>query len=64
MQRQIILASTSPRRKELLKLLKIKFKVADSGYEEVLHKHLSHENLVKFLALGKAQAAAKNIKML
>lgn len=59
MQRQIVLASISPRRKELLKLLKIKFKVIDSGYEEVMHKHFSHTELVKFLALGKALAAAK-----
>jgi septum formation protein len=56
---KIILASTSPRRKQLLGLLKIKFKIVDSGYKEVLHKHLAHEELVKYLALGKAQAAAK-----
>ena len=42
-----------------MKLLKIKFKAVDSGYEEVLHKHLPHQQLVKFLALGKARAAAK-----
>ena len=42
-----------------MKLLKIKFKVVDSGYTEVMHKHLSHNELVKFLALGKARAAAK-----
>src|SRR3989344_3836015 len=59
MERQIILASTSPRRREIMKLLKIKFKAVDSGYEEVLHGHLPHHELVKFLALGKAKAAAK-----
>lgn len=59
MIRQIILASTSPRRLQLFWLLNIKFKVADSGYEEVVHKHLSHQELVRFLALGKANAAAK-----
>lgn len=59
MTRQIILASTSPRRRELLKLLKVKFKTVDSGYVEVMHKHLAHNELVKFLALGKARAAAK-----
>jgi len=57
--RQIILASTSPRRKQLMGLLNIKFKVVDSGYEEIIQKHLSNEQLVKFLALGKAQATAK-----
>ena len=59
MKKQIILASVSPRRKMLLKLLRIKFKAVDSGYKEIMHKHLSHHELVKFLALGKAEAAAK-----
>jgi septum formation protein len=59
MKRQIILASTSPRRLELFKLLNIEFKVVDSGYEEIVKNNLSHTELVKFLALGKAEAAAK-----
>jgi septum formation protein len=59
MNRQIILASTSPRREQVFKLLNIKFKVVDSGYEEVVDPKLTHEELVKFLALGKAHAAAK-----
>ncbi len=57
--RKIILASASPRRKQLLSLLAIKFKSVDSKYEEVLHQHLAHQDLVKFLAMGKAKAAAK-----
>lgn len=57
--RQIILASTSPRRKQLLSLLAIKFKAVDPKYDEVLHQHLTHQDLVKFLAMGKAKAAAK-----
>jgi septum formation protein len=57
--RQIILASVSPRRREMFKLFGIKFKVADSGYEEILQKHLSHEEQVQFLAIGKAKGAAK-----
>jgi septum formation protein len=59
MTRQIILASKSPRRLQLFKLLKIKFKAADSGFKEVVNPRLSHKDLVQFLALGKAQAAAK-----
>jgi len=59
MQRQIILATTSPRRLQLFKLLGIKFLAVDSGFEEVIDPKLSHEDLVKFLALGKARAAAK-----
>lgn len=59
MQRQIILASISPRRKQLMGLLGIKFKVVDSGYKEVMDPKFKPEDLVKFLALGKAHAAAK-----
>ncbi len=57
--RQIILASISPRRRQLFKLLGLKFKVADSKYKEVMRQDLSHEQLVKVLALGKAHSAAK-----
>ncbi len=57
--RQIILATISPRRRQMFKLFGIPFKAVDSGYEEVVHKHLSVEQLVKYLALGKAKAAAK-----
>lgn len=59
MERQIILASVSPRRRQLFKLFNIQFKAADSGYEEVMHKHLKHAQLVKLLALGKVKSAAK-----
>ena len=59
MQRQIILASISPRRRELMKLLKIKFKAVDSGFDEKIDPKLSPRKLVIELALGKAKAAAK-----
>lgn len=59
MNKQIILASVSPRRAQLVKLLDLKFKIAGSGYKEIVDNRLSHEQLVKFLALGKAKAAAK-----
>jgi septum formation protein len=59
MKKQIILASTSPRRRQLFKLLGLKFKAVDPGYEEIVDPKLSHTELVKFLALGKAHAAAK-----
>lgn len=57
--RQIILASVSPRRREMFKLFGIKFKAVDSGYDEILQKHLNHEQQVVFLAVGKAKATAK-----
>jgi septum formation protein len=56
---QIILASTSPRRKQLLKEAGLKFKAIDTGYVEKTYKHMSPEKLVEFLALGKAKAGAK-----
>ena len=59
MTRQIILASTSPRRKQLLEILSIKFRAVDPNYEEIVQPGLGHEEQVKFLALGKAKAAAK-----
>src|SRR5579864_2345197 len=59
MQRQIILASASPRRKQLLSLLAIKYKAVDSGFVEKIHHGITPEKLVNQLALGKAKAAAK-----
>ncbi len=58
MDQKIILASTSPRRAQLLKHLNLKFRAVDPGYEEVHHRHLKPEALVKYLALGKARSAA------
>jgi septum formation protein len=57
--RQIILASTSPRRKALLKKSGIKFRPVNPGYLEHHHKYLKPKELVVFLAIGKAKAAAK-----
>ena len=59
MKRQIILASTSSRRLELFRLLGIKFKVVNPDYEETVDSKLKHQDLVKFLAMGKARAAAE-----
>lgn len=56
--KELILASTSPRRKEILSLLGIPFTVIPSNYEEDMTLPLSPEKLVQHLALGKAQAVA------
>jgi septum formation protein len=56
------LASTSPRRKALMMHLGLPFKVVASNYREVHQKHLKPEQLVKFLAEGKARAAAKHYR--
>ena len=56
--RKIILASTSPRRRELLKKLRVPFTNEDSGYEEDMTQTLAPRELVKKLAFGKALAVA------
>ena len=58
--RQIILASTSPRRRELLEKLGLPFIVVASDYVEDMAVALSPHKLAQFLALGKATAVAKN----
>ena len=65
MNRQVVLASTSPRRAQLLSLLSVKFKIVDPGYEEILDQKMRHAGLVKFLALGKGSLPwLKNIPRL
>jgi len=57
-QRQMILASASPRRKELLTLTGLKFRVDVSDYEEELHHRMPPHDLAKFLSLEKAKAVS------
>ena len=57
--KQIILASTSPRRKEILALLGLKFKVVASDYKENMTLKMPPLKLAKFLSKGKAQALVK-----
>jgi septum formation protein len=58
----IILASESPRRRDLLKLLGMKFRVAASDYKEDLGLRLNPHDLAKHLAREKAQAVAHRYK--
>jgi septum formation protein len=58
-QRRIILASSSPRRKEFLERTGLKFTVDPSEYPEHLCSDLSPEGLVKALSIGKAAAVAR-----
>lgn len=54
--RQLILASTSPYREQLLKQLRYPFTTAAPCYEERIDPTVAPELLVRHLALGKAQS--------
>ena len=60
--KKIILASGSPRRKELLADAGIKFDIDVSDYEEDMTLDLSPHKLAKYLSLGKARAVAGRYK--
>ena len=55
----IILASASPRRKEILEKTGLKFKVDESDYEEELDLGLKPHELAKFLSRKKARDVAR-----
>lgn len=57
--RKIILASTSPRRKELLAKTGLVFDAVASDYEEDMTLQLPPDELVKFLSKGKAESVAQ-----
>lgn len=56
--KKIILASTSPRRKEILEILGIPFEVMASSYDEDMTLKLEPAELVKHLSEGKAKDVA------
>ena len=58
--KKIILASASPRRKELLEAIGLKFEVEPSNYEEDIRSTADPHELVKSLSLAKARAVAGN----
>lgn len=57
--KELILASASPRRKEILALAGFDFKVRVANVEEVIDPALSPSKLVMSLSLQKAQAVAQ-----
>jgi len=59
---KIILASGSPRRKELLSTLEIPFEIITSGVSEEVDPNLDPVEMVKVLAKMKATAVAKKIQ--
>ena len=59
MNKKIILASGSPRRKELLEKAGVSFEVVVSEYEEDMTLPLPPDELVKYLSHEKAETVAK-----
>ncbi len=57
-QRKIILASASPRRREILKMTGLKFSVDAGDYEEDMDLALEPRQLARFLSTEKARAVA------
>lgn len=58
--KKLILASTSPTRKELLAKAGLTFEVVASNYEEDMTLDMPPEELVQFLAKGKAESVVKD----
>ena len=50
--KKIILASTSPRRQELMSRLKIDFEIVDSGYEEDMALKKNTDRIGKIFIFG------------
>ena len=57
---RLILASSSPRRREILALLGLPFETIAPDFDETLSPHYPTEAEVLEFALGKAQSVAKN----
>ena len=57
---RLILASISPRRREILALLGLPFETLAPDFDETLSSHRRAEDEVLEFALGKAQSVAKN----
>jgi septum formation protein len=60
--KKIVLASASPRRKEILQITGLTFSVCVSDYEEDLGLALEPRKLARFLSLKKAEAVAHKHK--
>ncbi|MBV1709352.1 MAG: Maf family protein [Erysipelothrix sp.] len=57
---EIILASKSPRRKQLLALCGVDFKVREANVDEILDESISKVEAIEKLALHKAQTISKH----
>ena len=59
--KKLILASGSPRRREIVKSLNLNFEVIPSTYEEILENHVFSYEKIENLAYNKALSVAKQI---
>lgn len=59
---RIILASKSPRRKEILDNIGVKYEIVESNFEETMDVSKSPEDIVRYLAYKKAEDVASRIK--
>ena len=57
----LILASSSPRRAELLRQLGLEFKIVASDVPEIVHEHLTAREVAQINAYRKARSVAKKI---
>jgi septum formation protein len=60
--RKIILASASPRRRDILSITGLKFTVCASDYEEVIRPRLNPRDIARSLSRKKAEAVAHRYK--
>ena len=60
--KKIILASQSPRRKQLLEKIGLKFEIYPSNYEEDMSLKMEPNKLAEYLSLGKAKDVAQKHK--
>ena len=60
--KNIILASASPRRKDILTITGLKFTVCVSDYNEAVNPSLNPRYLARFLSCKKAEAVARRYK--
>lgn len=58
---KLVLASASPRRKELLELVGAKFDIVAGNIEEIIDENLPLTQKIEKLALQKAEAVAKDL---
>ncbi len=59
---QLVLASASPRRRQLLKMLGFEFRITSADVDEAMFSDLPVSKQVEKLALTKAQAVSKKLK--